>query len=344
MITISNTELAVWDRCRRMWLALYYFQVAPAEEAVTGNRLLGIRVHSALEGYYGYELDPLDVLKVIYLTAAAEHPDHQGELMAEHDMANAMVEGYLDWVAETGADADLEIVATEKDLQIPMPGRESEVLLRCRMDQVGYRASNDTLIFVDHKTSPSFERHEMLELDVQMPHYCLLQKLAAASAGPDAPLVAGGAVNTLRRVKRTARSKPPYYQRDYFSINPDQVATAWHRANAIVKEILAARYHMDWFFSLQPDMSDPHCMELLNLIQREYLRPTPIITDCSWRCPLARGLCAAMSDGSDWVGMMNASGAWKRVDPYSYYRDDALSAIRASLSGTMDPDQEAGSR
>ena len=42
MITISNSEMTAWDRCPRKWLTLYYLGYAPADEPVTGNRLLGL--------------------------------------------------------------------------------------------------------------------------------------------------------------------------------------------------------------------------------------------------------------------------------------------------------------
>jgi hypothetical protein len=342
MITISNSEMSTWDRCKRMWLALYYFGVAPAAESVTSNRLLGIRIHTALEGYYGYDLDPMTVLRVVYAIEIESNPEDAAELKNEMDMALAMAEGYLGWLEETGEDYGLRVVSTEQDFQIPMPGRDG-VMLRSRLDQVLFRESDEALLYLDHKTATNFERHELMELDVQMPHYALMQKLAVAGM-PDAPVIGGGALNTLRRVKRTSRSTPPYYRRDYFYFSDDDLATAWHRANSIVKEILEARSKLDWFFSRSPDMNDPANLEMLNLIQREHLRPTPMLNDCSWRCPLSQGLCKAMSDGSDWQGMLWQSGHWKSVDPYEYYRDDLLDRIRSMMSGKLDPDQEAGSR
>jgi PD-(D/E)XK nuclease superfamily len=339
MITISNSEMTTWDRCPRKWLILYYLGFAPADEPVTGNRLLGIRVHTALEGRYGYGLDPLEVLKVLYLLEAERSPEHQGELLAEHDMANAMVSGYLEWVDETGADADFRVIATEADLQLPMPGRENEVLLRSRMDQVIERISDGALLFLDHKTSANFDRHELLTLDVQMPHYCMMQQMAA-SRQPGSPLVVGGIINTLRRVKRTSRSQPPYYQRDPIYCNPDQIATAWHRTNKIVKEILEARSLLDPFRSGDGiHVSAPGWVAAFNKLQREHMRAIPMINDCSWSCPAASGLCTGMSDGSDWLGMLKNSGHWKHVDPYEYYRNDPLQAIRSAISGTIEADQ-----
>ncbi len=64
MITISNTEVNTWQRCRRKWFLAYFLGYQPAVEEVTGHRILGVRVHTALEGYYGYDLDPLAVLGV----------------------------------------------------------------------------------------------------------------------------------------------------------------------------------------------------------------------------------------------------------------------------------------
>lgn len=331
MITISHSEIRTWFRCPRQWLVLYYLGLAPATEPVTGNRQLGIRVHAALEGYYGYRLDPLLVLQVIYSLLIRENPDDAKELGAEWSMAQIMVSGYLEWVQAEGQDADIEVIATEAQVQVPLPGMEGQVMLRARLDQAVRVASDGTLRFLDHKTAANFEKHELLELDTQMPFYSLVQHLAVRHM-QSPPLVTGGYINTLRRVKRTSRSTPPYYQRDPFTFSPARLDAVYRRSLRAGQEILAARAQLDPVFGELLD-GHPDTRFRLDELQQSLLRPVPILTDCAWSCPLSAGQCIMMDDGSDWLGSLFQGGHWKKVDPYAHYSQDALAAIRQELAG-----------
>lgn len=331
MIAISHSEIKTWFRCPRQWLTLYYLGMAPAQESLTGNRQLGIRIHTALEGYYGYKLDPAMVLQIIYTMLIRENPDDAKELAAEWSLATIMVNGYLEWAAAEGKDADLEVMATESQVLVPLPGIDG-VMLRARLDQVVRVISDGTLRFLDHKTSGTFEKHELLELDTQTPFYSLVQHLAVRDMA-DPPLVTGGYLNTLRRVLRTSRSKPPYYQRDEFTVSPARLDATYRRSLQAAREILAARQILDQVtggVTGEWSLSGAQ-FRALEEIQQTVLRPVPIITDCAWSCPLASGQCTMMDDGSDWLRSLFHGGHWKRVDPYAHYTDDALAAIRQAM-------------
>ena len=342
MIAISQSEIAAWARDPRKWFILYYLGYAPAAEPATGNRQLGIRVHTALEGFYGYELDPSLVLAAVYGIEMREHPEEAAELRKEHALADIMVTGYVEWLTETGADAHLRVVATETDLQVPLPGVEG-VLLRARMDQVSMDDTDGTLRFMDYKTADNFERHELLELDPQMAFYSLVQHLAVKDR-PGSPVVAGGQITTLRRVKRTSASKPPYYDRHSFRFNEPKITSTYYRVRRIAAEILEARKALDWIANQAGghiEYASGEVLKLLENYQQEYLRPVPIIHDCRWACPLASGLCAMMDDGSDWLRSLTQSDHWQKVDPYAYYRSDALSSIRAEITRQAQPEPES---
>lgn len=334
MITISNTEMQTWQRCRRKWLVSYYLGYQPADEEVTGNRILGIRVHTALEGYYGYGLDPLAVLGVLYQIELDASPEFEPELLKERDLASAMIEGYLEWAAETGADASLKVVATETDLVVPLPGVEG-VQLRAKMDQVVLHEETGLLSFHDWKTAGAFERHDVLALDPQFKFYSMMQRMASGHVTPsgeieqlsDKPVVSGGMVTTLRRVKRTDRSKPPYYQRDEFRYDPETINSTLMKAQRIGYEIAKARQALDWAYT--EGMGD---LELVNIMQRGLFPANQIPHECKWSCPFV-SLCPMMDDGSDWAGVLTASGHFKQEDPYSYYADDPLRRVRQELAG-----------
>src|SRR5215469_13574623 len=74
-ISVSRSELADAERCPRRWLFFWYWGYVPADPAPTGLRNLGGRVHTALEGWYGYGLDPLMIINLLYAAAVEEHPD-----------------------------------------------------------------------------------------------------------------------------------------------------------------------------------------------------------------------------------------------------------------------------
>jgi len=322
MIIISNTEINTWQRCRRKWLISYYLGYQPDAEEVTGHRILGVRVHTALEGHYGYGLDPLAVLQLLYKFELEASPEFELELSAERDLASAMVEGYIEWAAETGADAGMAVVATEADVTVPLPGVEG-VSLRAKLDQIVYNELTGLHSFKDWKTAASFEQHDILALNPQFKLYSLVQKLR----NPGGVLVDGGIITTLRRVKRTARSSPPYYQTDEFRYNPQTVNATLRKAQRIGYQIKKARQALDWVYAEDGGQGKA---DALDLVQQSLFPPTPIVRDCGWSCPFVT-LCPMMDDGSDWIGALVSSGHYRQEDPYAYYSDDPLRRVRQVL-------------
>lgn len=322
MTLISQSEIYAWTRCRRNWYITYYLGFVPADEAPTGARQLGSRVHTALEAYYGYQLDPLAVLGMLYRIEASRSPDYAADLATEADMADAMVSGYLEWLAEEGADANFETVATETDIRVDLPGVPG-AQLRARMDQVSRRISDGALLFRDYKTGTNFELAEQMRLNPQMKFYTLVQHLASP---PDGPKIAGGTIDTLRRVKRTARSNPPYYRRDPFIYTPQEVEATLLRVQNVAGQILQARAMLDDAY--QRSGGD---LSVIDQVQRSQMYPTPILNDCKWWCTF-REICPMMDDGSDWSASLVRSGRFRQADPYEYYRDDALRTIREEMA------------
>lgn len=327
MITISQSEIATWTRCPRQWLLTYYLGTVPADPPVTGNMQLGSRIATAMEGYYGYDLDPSAVISMLYRIELDRHPEHLHDLTQERDLAAAMVGGYTEWLAETGKDAHLHVVAVETDVQVPLPGGEGlDVQLRARMDRVVLDEVTGLLSFMDDKTAATFEKHDMLALDPQFRFYSVVQREAVAGV-ENAPVVAGGTINTLRRVKRSAASRPPYYLRDSFRYTDTELDAELVRIRQICWEIVNARAALDDVY--RQTGGD---LEAVNRVQRSVCRKVPRVHECKWDCPFVT-LCPMMDDGSDWPGVITGSGRYVQEDPYAYYRRDALRTIRTALSG-----------
>jgi RecB family exonuclease len=329
---LSQSEIATWTRCPRKWFIEYYLGYQPAGRVPYSNQLLGTRIHTALEAQYGYDLDALAVLRLLYGIEIQANFEYETELKAEQALAMIMVSGYREWAEQEGQDADLQVVATEADLQVPLPGLP-EVVLRARMDQVVREISTGVLRFLDHKTCGTFEAHEVLELNPQFRFYGLMQFLAAGHGEPipgmqlrpDRPVVMGGIMNSLRRVKRTSASKPPYYQRDKIRLNLEVLHSTMIKVRQVALEIYNARGNLDAAYSQGGELAQIDCL------QRSLLRPVQVPHDCIWSCPASRGLCIAMDDGSDWTGILAGDG-FVRADPYARYSEDPLRSIRDKIA------------
>jgi PD-(D/E)XK nuclease superfamily len=337
-IAISQSEMVKWVRCRRTWFLQYYLGYRLASENPVGTRQLGTRVHTALEAHYGYQIDPIAVLAIIYRLAIEQAPESEQELRKEHELAVIMVSGYLEWVNTEAKDAQLQVVSVEADVKVALPGVPG-VLLRARMDQVVRDLQTGFLSWLDHKTADGFDSHHLLELNGQFKFYSLVQLMAAgipidgSPPPPGVPVVMGGKINTLRRVKRTEKSKPPYYDRDDIRYSPEVIISTLAKTRRICAEIMAAREELDYLYLRQPQLNGewPPTLEMINEVQRSILFPNQMPRDCSWSCPFSSGLCIAMDDGSDW-GRMLASGRFIQGDPYDYYERGGIASIRAELA------------
>lgn len=299
MTPFSNTELTTWQDCHRRWFFGYFLglRVPPEREKQTGTMQLGTRLHKALELHYGHGADPRAVLGVLYDSIESYDDTTSSEVDKEHTQALIMLDGYLDWVEETGVDYDLELVSTEMDVIVK--AGISGIKFRGKLDQVVQRQSDGALLFHDWKTTGSFDQLvPTLHMNAQARFYALLNHLMA-ERDKQWPRVDGGLFTMLRRSKRTASAKPPFYRREEIRFNEHELNATLHKAVAIVHRIMSAR---QW---LKQDLNDHH----------ELVYPNPT-RDCTWKCPFVR-ICPLMDDGSDWQGAALAN--YVQGDPYEYY-------------------------
>lgn len=324
----------MWQRCRRRWFIHYYLGYQLATQLPYGTSLLGTRVHAAMQGHYGHGIPAPMVAAALYAVAERADPDYERELRAEYDLASAMIEGWLEYEASEGLAADIEVIAVERDVQVPLPGYEG-IMLRAKLDQVYRRISTGLTGFMDWKTAANFDKHALISNDPQMRFYSLIQHIAAGHLvtmdgvdyAPGKPAVDGGMITTLRRCKRTAQSKPPYFQRDEFRISPASVGAAYAKVAGLCSEIIDTRDTLDTAY--QVSGGD---LRVVTAVMRARCPDTWIADRCKWDCPLAAGLCGAMDDGSDWAGMLTRGGAWVQRDPYQYYAEDPLAQARKALA------------
>ena len=267
---ITNSEIQTFKQCKRSWYLGYFRRLrkrsADGQEQAAH---LGTLVHDALEAYYTGSTPE----HVLFDLSQRRINDPDAEQYAKtYGMAHSMVEGYFQWLEETGADIGLEIVAVEEHLITPAPEPYADrVTLLGKMD---FRARRgDELLLIDHKTVLSFEQViSELPMNEQARFYAILQR----RNNPDEPLH-GAIWNMLRKVARGPRSKPPYYARYEMNWNDDLLQRFWERIGGEVGDIVRAEDRL-------ADGESHHVVAY----------PSPG-KDCSWRCPFV-SVCAHMDD------------------------------------------------
>lgn len=322
---ISNSELQTWKRCRRKWWLAYYRGLALQTETFVGARSVGDRVHRALQRWYVPDgeprVDPRDALERVIVEdwtaiAALARKRNTDEDQLTHlatefgkatNLERAMVEGYVQWLGETGADADLQIVASETALEAPVTvdvgtgtrREEREAKFVGKLDVRARRVTDDVRLFIDHKTVGDLKGPAVtLPQNEQMLHYLLLEFLNT----PEGETRCDGALyNMLKRSKRTARATPPFYERIEVRHNPYELASYRRRALAASALILEAVDRLN--------RGDLHL---------EVAFPSPTAS-CRWDCDFF-AICNLFDDGSPGVeDMVNV--LYERVDPNARYQE-----------------------
>lgn len=321
---VSNSELQTFKRCRRKWWFAWYQRLMLQTEDFTSVRATGTRVHRALAYWYVPDgekrVDPRDALerviiddwtKVAKLAQERRTSDEQlGELAVEFAQATnlerAMVEGYVQWLEETGADAELRITASETPLVVDevvdMGGdyhhEQREIQFIGLLDVRATRTTDNVNLFVDHKTVGDLAAPVVtLPQNEQMLHYHLMEFLSLE----DSDVRCDGALyNMLRRVKRSPRAKPPFYDRIEVRHNKYELESYRRRALAATREILIAIDRLE--------RGEEH---------HDVAYPSPSPT-CRWDCDFF-AVCNLLDDGSRGAGdMINA--LYRQTNPLERYR------------------------
>lgn len=311
-LLLSNSEIQTWKDCRRKWWLTYYRRLRLKSFEHTGARILGTRIHFALSQMYEFGTNPVEAVVATYEDDIAAldrtKPDVQlieTNIRKEEDLAKAMLEGYVEWVADNAMDAGLEVVAVERAVVVPAPGKE-DVYLKGKMDARVVRKVDNARLFLDHKTVADLAtpRH-ILPMDEQMKFYHLLEVLDAKyNQGVDETQqwrTDGALYNMLRKVKRTASAKPPFYERIEVRHNQTEIETMWWRVSVVIDEIISARQRLD--------AGENH-----HLI----VPPRPS-RDCTWKCDFF-SICKMFDDGSNIDGLINEY--YEEADPDERYGDD----------------------
>lgn len=297
---ISNSEIQTFKDCKRKWFLSSYLGLRLKNQSVVGPLALGSRIHAALEAYY---TEGEDLLKA---HAKLLDADRQWmleelrditELENEGELGRIMLEGYLEWLAETGADSEWEVISAERVVSAPL--FDGAVELRGKLDMRVRRLADDVRLFVDFKTCQNFaDLTRGAYMDEQFLTYHMLEQMK-----PDEDMRCdGGVYIMLRKVKRTASARPPFYERLEVRHNKQFLNSFWFRIHGEIQDMLRLRAQLDAGVDHR---------------QVAYPRPT---RDCHWKCPFF-SVCPLIDDGSAAEQMLEE--LYEQHDPNERYREAA---------------------
>ena len=279
-LRISNSEIQAFKDCRRRWYFAYYLRLQPKLKDFTGALALGSRIHEALDQYYSSDM-ALDLLEVHSELVAKDRKILMDEyrdtsdLEAEAELGHIMLSGYLDWVEDEGIDVELDRISNEEIISMPM--FDGAVELQGKLDMRVRRKSDGARMFRDFKTvGGSFTE---FGATAHMNELILTYMTLEAAQNKDGERSDGGIFTLLKKVKRTANAKPPFYQQIEVRHNIYALRNFWQRLQGSIGDMLNVRKALDEGVSHQ-------------LVA--YPRPS---RDCKWKCPFF-AVCPLMDDGS----------------------------------------------
>lgn len=301
----TNSEITTWRTCRRAWWLKYYRRLAVAWDGPQVSAAsLGTLVHLGLEAHHlGQDaLGRLDSKVEVDREALVEADVSEHRLKAFNKqavLARAMIEGYLDWLEESGADANYEFIAAEQSVEIEIGGGRT---LLGKLDAKVRRRDTGEVRFLDNKTVQSIDGTiESAYRSSQFRHYALLESELLRRGELDSPQAGGVVLNMLRKVGRGPSSKPPFYGRHEFSFNATVVSSHYVQVVAELDRIEQARAELDYGHS-----------------HHRVVPPSPS-RDCSWRCEF-KDICPGFDDGSDVETLI--SWGFRVGDPLARYETE----------------------
>lgn len=307
-VAISNSEVQTFKRCRRRWMLGTYYGLGPKNEIQTGPLPLGTRVHNALEVFYRDGVNPVDEynrlhridLKKFIETEAGSDEDAIKKFNSESDMGRIMLEGYLDWLDDTQVDTEIEFYSEEEQLRYRLEGIDDRVEIIAKIDARVRSRLDGGKYTLDHKTAAPSNFGDYLKyayFSEQLRHYTLLERIIH----PDDKLD-GGIYNVLKKVKRTATAKPPFYERVEVRFNKKDIDSYWIRLTGVVRDIMRTRDELD-----------------AGLDDRFVAYPTQKMSWECGTCPFFQ-MCTMMDDGSDYEAYVEDH--FIQIDPNERYNED----------------------
>ena len=208
-----------------------------------------------------------------------------------------MLEGYEQWVEENGIDAELEMISTEEKIVAPL--FNGAVELQGKLDMRVRRKADGVRLFRDFKTvgGSLSEFSSMAHMNEQVMTYMLLE----SSKFDEKERSEGGIFTLIKKVRRTAAAKPPFYDHVEIRHNIFTMRSFWQRIHGTIADLMRIRTALDAgenpAFHVYPRAS----------------------RDCKWKCQFF-AICPMFDDGSAIEQAL--SDSYEEKDPYAYYDTD----------------------
>ena len=297
IVRLSNSELQTFKDCRRRWWLTYYRRLKPKQQDMTGALALGSRIHQALDDHYAKGIPLLkahsDLVEIDKQLLLADFRD-VANLETEAELGRIMLEGYEEWVAENGIDAELEMISTEETIIAPLFGGEVE--LQGKLDMRVRRKADGVRMFRDFKTvgGSLAEFSNMAHMNEQVMTYMLLESTKV----DEKERSDGGIFTLLKKVRRSAAAKPPFYDQVEIRHIVFTLRSFWNRIHGTIADLMRVRTALD--------NGEDHAFNA-------YPKPS---RDCKWKCQFFT-ICPMFDDGS--AAEQALSEMYEETDPYAYY-------------------------
>jgi hypothetical protein len=273
----------------------------PKTTQYTGALALGSRIHEALDQHYSKGIDLLEAHRLLVekdIAALVEDYLDTTDIEAEAELGRIMLEGYLEWIEDQGIDAELEMISTEEIIEMPL--LDGEVILQGKLDMRVRRKIDGVRMFRDFKTvGGSFaDFANQAQMNEQILTYMLLEH--AQNVDPS-ERSEGGIFTMLKKVKRTANAKPPFYEQMEVRHNVFTMRAFWQRIHGTITDLMNVKKALD-------AGADPNFVA--------YPRPGK---DCKWKCQFYT-ICPLIDDGSSAEAAI--ADMYEVSDPYGYYKTE----------------------
>lgn len=305
-LRLTNSEMKTFRRCRRKWYLSIYRGLGPRRRDFNRPTGIGTRVHNVLAVHYDpvSSQDPVAWLRQSVQEDLGKFPDQKTSIEKEADLAEAMIEGYMQWLEETGADRGFEVVASEEAREAVL---YDDVTLLSKLDaRIVHKERRNIRLALEHKSVGDLATPlPYLQIDTQLLTEHLVEYMALKAEGREADAAQGVLYNMLRKCKRTARAKPPFFGREEVKHNRHELEKHWMHVIAVSKRIRQVESELEAGAS-----------------HHEVCEPNPT-RDCRWDCPFFH-ICGHFDDGSNVE--VDLAADFEVGDPLERY-DDAAGGI-----------------
>lgn len=250
MLTTSYSSIQGFTSCPRSWYLRDLRRLSPATDRRSGPLWFGGRIHNALEAWCdGTTSSPVEAWHAICaheFAIAAENEAPTDQLTKDATLGLVMLEGFMEWWPTRGEEQEYEQLAVEEEhhdiLSLDVDDVPVDIRLNGKLDRLLRHRETGDVVVGDWKTTDKLAETAYNEL-AQSSQPRIYRALLAATR-PDLP-VTGIRYTMLRKVKRTAAAKPPFYFDLDLTLTAHDVEEHMRRVRTVVRQMLAVKHAVE---------------------------------------------------------------------------------------------------